>query len=74
MDEKHARTLAVIRQLAMGLTLALPDGTKIGMAEDMSIGFVLPLRGEESISSLSELNTRQLHALLEKHDIGHPIL
>ena len=66
------RTLSIVRQLAHGQYLSLPDGNRIAMAEDMTIGIMMPRDedGGEFISPLSEMTLRQLNDLLDEHNIG----
>ena len=43
---------------------------KIGMGEDLSIGFVMSnSKGETSISGFSDLTVKQLNSLLDKHNV-----
>lgn len=69
MDEV-LRTMSIVNQLAKGKTLTLEEGYVIGMAEDMTIGFVITnSNGDEDISSISELTLRELNNLLNKYEI-----
>jgi len=68
-----ARTLAILRQMAQGKRLKLPDGHEIAMAEDMTIGFVVEIRGQEGVSQMSEMTLRELDQLLTANHISFPI-
>ena len=68
------RTLAIVRRLADGYTLKLPDGV-LAMGEDMSIGYAMTY-GEEGhwgISPLATMDLAALDALLTRYGIGHPL-
>ncbi len=68
------RTLAIVRRLADGYMLQLPDGV-LGMGEDMSIGYAMPY-GEEGtwgISPFATMDLAALDALLTRYGIGHPL-
>lgn len=67
------RTLAIVRELAQGKHLVLPCG-KLGMGEDLSIGFLLDDgHGHQTIAGLSTMDLRELDQLLTRHGIGFPI-
>lgn len=68
------RTLAIVKQLSEGKTQKLPNGQKIAMGVDMSIGFVMYSEtGDETIGSLSAMDLRQLDQLLTAWDINSPL-
>lgn len=70
----RARTLSVVKELARGRQLILPDGRVVAMGEDMSIGFVITdSNGEDCIGSLSTMDLRRLNRLLDENDIGKVI-
>jgi len=73
MIDDVSRTISIVNQLSLGKTLTLEEGYVIGMAEDMTIGFVTYQNGEEGISLLSEINLRELNNLLNKYEIIFPI-
>lgn len=76
MDDREmrtGRTLSIVRQMAKGRLLTLPDSHVVGMGEDMTVGFVVTIRGEEGVSSISEMTLRELDELLTKADVGFPI-
>ena len=61
-DKQLKRTLAVIRRMAEGEHLVLPNGLTIGMAEDMTIGYMLQYPdGTWRISGLSTIDLKQLN-------------
>ncbi|MCP4539459.1 MAG: hypothetical protein GY832_20165 [Chloroflexi bacterium] len=69
-----ARTLAIVREMAHGKILTLSDGHRIGMGEDMTIGYMAKYPdGKEFISGLATMDLAQLNDLLEKEGIGMPI-
>jgi len=69
-----ARTLSIIMKLAKGQILTLPDGIKLGMAEDMFIGFIITDQdGNEGIGRFSELTLSQLNKILDENNIGSGI-
>lgn len=74
-EQNHelARTLSIVKELAMGKTLHLPDGYRIGMGQDMSIGYLHTLRGEDYVSGLATMDLAQLNHLLNEHEIGNAI-
>lgn len=68
------RTLEIVRQLATGKTLTLPNGSVLAMGEDMSIGILwtnysTPYPYEQHISGLSTMDLAGLNRLLTKFDI-----
>jgi len=73
-DLQLSRTMSVIRELAQGEVLHLPDGYAIAMGDDMSIGFLF---GSDetgwTISGLSSISIKDLNDICNKHDIGHAI-
>jgi len=70
MDDVN-RTLSIVRRLAEGKVLNLPNGSRIGMTEDMSIGFIMEnSEGAYMVAGLSTIDLKQLNALLNKHNIG----
>lgn len=74
-DHEIARTLSIVQQMAQGKRLHLPNGQKIGMGEDMSIGFVITkANGVAHIGGLSTMDICQLNRLLNEHNIGMAIL
>lgn len=75
MELKHRviRTLALLRQMAQGKHLTLQNGERIGMSNTMVIGFVISIKGKDSISPLSEMTLRQLDEICEQESIG-PII
>jgi hypothetical protein len=73
MDEV-LRTMSIVNQLAKGKILTLKEGYIIGMAEDMTIGFIITnSNGEEGISLFSELTLRELNKLLNKYEVDYII-
>lgn len=71
---EHARTLAIVRELAHGKKLSI-DGRTIAMGEDMSIGFeITGSDGEIRIGGLSTMDLAQLNNLLNQHNIHFPVL
>ena len=74
MKDNVARTLSIVREMAMGKQLTLPTGDKVGMGENMMIGAVyVDSNGNEGISPLSSMDLQQLDYILTKYDIGHAI-
>lgn len=72
--EDIARTISVIRELADGKELHLPNNRIIAMGEDACIGYVYEdASGETRISGLATLDFAQLNTLLEKYKIGYAI-
>ena len=67
MKADHARTLAIVKELAQGKTIKV-NGLTIGMGEDMSIGAMFGDR----ISGLSTMDLAQFNELLSKNDIHMP--
>lgn len=73
VDRQLTRTLAIVRQLARGKRLHLPDGSRIAMGQDYTIGLIYEIRGKDTISPLAEMTFSQLNTICEKHRIG-PII
>lgn len=74
LNFERSRTLQIVKLLAKGKRLSLPDGTQIGMGEDMSIGFVLTgSDGVETIGGLSTMDLSQLNTILNQEEISFPI-
>lgn len=72
--EDIARTISVLRELAEGKELHLPNGQVIAMGEDASIGFLYTdADGDSRISGLATIDFKQLNDLLEKHKLGYAI-
>jgi len=71
----HARTLAILREMAKGKALDLPTGQRIKMADNMAVGFAHKnaQTGVEMISELAEMTFRELNDVLNQHNIGPPI-
>lgn len=69
-----ARTLSIVRELALGRRLTLPIGI-IAMGEDLTIGFLMTNvdTGEERVGGLQDLTLKELNGLLEKYSIGIPV-
>ena len=67
------RTLAIVRRLADGYTLILPDGV-LAMGKDMSIGYAGTYtdEGHWGISPLATMDLAVLDALLTRHGVGQP--
>lgn len=65
------RTLAVVKLLHEGKTLTLPSGFKLGMAEDLEIGFVMHKVDtmEDYVSTFTTFTLSSLNNLLNKEDI-----
>lgn len=73
-EQERVRTLSIVQQLAQGKWLHLPNGQKIGMGQDMSVGFVFTMSdGAEHIGGLSTMDLCQLNKLLNEHNIGMAI-
>jgi len=70
MRHDIARTLSVVKELADGKRLTLNDGLILAMGEDMSIGYVAKIDGEEFISGLAVLDLANLNKVLTKFKIG----
>ena len=72
--QDHARTLAIVKQLALGKTIKI-DEYEIGMGNDMSIGVIMTnsKTGETHIGGLSTMDLAQFNNLLNKHNINNPI-
>jgi len=58
--------LEILKQMALGKALTLPNGHIIGMAEDGTIGFVV----NEKVSLLSEVTFRELVSICERDNIN----
>ena len=70
-DLQLQRTLSIVRQLAQGKTLPLPDGHRIAMGEDFSIGYLLEKSdGTCFVGGLSTMDLKELNETLEYHGIG----
>ena len=67
------RTLAIIRQMADGMHLTLPNGQRIGMGEDLSIGFMFEMNGEWRVGGLSTLDLKGLNEVLNENGIHFPV-
>lgn len=65
-DKRVGRTISILRELSIGKTLTLKNGFTIGMAEDMTVGFVY----NGGISRLSEINVRELDEILEREGVN----
>lgn len=63
-EQQLRRTLAVLHRLAEGEYVQLPDGSRIMMGEDMSIGFAVEHRDGWRISELATLDIRALNSIL----------
>jgi len=71
INDDIARTLSIVRQMTQGKHLTLPNGVKIGMADDMTIGVVgTKDDGEDFVFGMSSMDLKQLNELLTKHNIG----
>jgi hypothetical protein len=74
-DMKIARIIGIVKQLAKGELLELPDGNKIGMTEDMSIGYIIKTSNEsEGISSLCTMDLKQLFSIVDKNDLWYTLM
>lgn len=77
MKDDHARTLAILKQMAEGkqLTVKIGDNNyKLGMGEDMSVGIIFTSSdGTEHISGLSTMSLAEFNSFLTKHNIGIPL-
>jgi len=63
-------TISVIKQMYDGKILTLPTGERIGMGEDLSIGFIMKnSKGKEGIAPLATLTLKDLHIIMTKHNI-----
>lgn len=72
--EDIARTISVLRELAEGKELHLPNRQIIAMGEDACVGYVYTdASGETRISGLATLDFAQLNSILEKNKIGYAI-
>lgn len=69
MKYQYARTLAVVKELAMGKRLTLSNGVVIAMGEDMTIGYLVTIDGEDHIFGLSEMTLAQLNRILEQEGV-----
>ena len=70
MRHDIARTLSVVKELADGKRLTLNDGLILAMGEDMSIGYVAKIDGEEFISGLAVLDLANLNKVLTKFQLS----
>ena len=69
-DFHFNNTITIIKQMYNGKLLTLPDGNKIGMGEDFSIGFVIRKNTETyGISTLSTLSFKDLFDIVVKYNI-----
>ena len=76
-----ARTLSIVREMAMGKRLSLSDGQVLAMGEDLSIGFVASKKdtatGETSEVLMQPLgdpiDLAMLDRILEREGIGYAI-
>jgi hypothetical protein len=68
-----ARTMSVVRELSAGKMLTLPDGKRIAMGADMSIGPVIEVHGEETVAGLATMDLCELNDLLDRHGIGDAV-
>ena len=68
-DFEFNQLMRVIRKLYNGEQLRLTDNHVIAMDENLNIGFVVNIKGNEGISALSHMNLRELHTIIKKHDI-----
>lgn len=66
-DLQFARTMSVVRQLAKGKHLRLGD-IKIGMGEDMTIGFVTEWL--DGVRITDDLSIKHLNDLCEMYEIA----
>lgn len=69
------RTLAIVRRLAEGDRLTLPDGHILAMGADMAIGYATQLSppdGDWYLSLLERMDLAALDALLTQYGIGNP--
>jgi len=71
-DTQFFRTLSIVKQLATGKFLSLPESRRIGMGENMEIGYLIRLAGEED-RVVGELTLKDLNDICEKHGIGFVI-
>jgi hypothetical protein len=70
-DMDMRRTLNIVKELALGKILKLPNGWEIAMGEDMSIGCVIyDAEGNATIGGLSTMDLKGLNRILTEHDIG----
>ncbi len=73
MNPDHARTIAILKEMANGKIIKIGD-YEIGMADDMSIGAIMTKsNGQQHIGGLSTMDLAQFNTLLNKYDIGMPI-
>lgn len=61
------RTVSIIKELALGKTLKMGNFT-LAMGEDMSVGFLYEIDGENRV--VSSMTLEELNAVLNKHEIG----
>lgn len=74
LELQFSRTMTIVRQLFQGKYVRLRDGSRIGMAGDFRIGFVMVKEdGTECIGALSECTLTQLNRILNDNEIFFPI-
>ena len=65
MKMRRGWTLNIVRQMEQGKVLTLSDGHRIGMTDNMLIGFVIGHGDDAKISPITEMTLRELNSLLE---------
>lgn len=66
-EQQLNRTLSFIKRFFEGKHLTLKDGSKIGMGEDLTIGYIMTnTLGAEGISPMATLDVKQLNDILNK--------
>ena len=65
MRIRRGWTLNIVRQMEQGKVLTLPDGHRIGMTDDMLIGFLIGDGDDAKVSPITEMTLRELNSLLE---------
>ena len=73
-EEDINRTFSILREFREGKQLLLPNGQRIGMGIDLSIGFIYDYgNGREGIGGMATLDLKELNKVLTKHNIGFAI-
>lgn len=73
-DYEIRRTLSILNEFIDGKVLSLPDGYRIGMGEDLSIGYLASSEGKDDwVLGLSTMDLKQLNGILNKYNIGFSI-
>jgi len=74
---RYIRTLSIVRDMIDGKVLVLGDGSRIGMADDMTIGYLMrnAETGEEVITAgiPASMTLADLNRILDRWKIGFAI-